>query len=810
MPSAALVVRGDPGVGKTALVTHVLRQVMAERQHVTLLETTAVSTESGLSFGGLLGVLRPVLDDLDALPARQAAALRSAFALGPATDPDRFAVATATLGLLAVAAQRRPLIVFVDDWHWLDPSSAQALAFVARRLGDDAVAFVATVRRGERAGELLDGVMVLDLSGLDLAGAAEMAAESGDEIEPAVLAELVERTSGNPLGLQESIAQLGPLARRGLHPLPAHLSVSEGVAASLLQRVRDLPESVSLALAVAAFESQGSRSVIEAAVGDGPSEALHAGEEAGLIEVDPISVRFSHPLVRDALVSSTTPPARRRIHRALAVALEAQGQGDLATVHFGESTHGADDEIADRLGSLSVQEASRGDHAAASTLAWRAGTLRSDRHQRARDWLRSGSEAATAGLAYAARLEDALNETDDPALLAQIHVTRARLATLGGDPDFAVELLRSHGDTVIAADPFLGAVLTALAGSCTWMRADGTATRVLADQAVALVGGSVTAEMTPIANFLIRAGAATGHDDPDLAVATARLIKASGRTEFAGPALFCLLVADQIAEADAFYRWAIAAARDAGSITDVAWLHGPATLLLCRQGHLDAAYAAGCEVVDLAPFVVGPFPLGQAHSALAHVCAVRGDRTRCEEHLAETSRLAEGAGIQIAWLAARHAGAQALLGDRLTDAALNELELLAAELEHRGICGVTIFPTLPELTETLARTGRTAEARVKRDTWRGRVGVDPSTIRAATLARLDAVCAESIDEAEVYFATAEGLFAAVPYPFELARTHLYRGERLRRARRRRRRGQGAVRGPSRLRVDWRPGLAGPS
>ncbi len=217
--SAALVIRGEPGVGKTALVAHVLRQVMAERPDVTLLTTTAAPTESCLGFGGLLGVLRPVLDGLDALPARQAAALRSAFALGPATEPDRFAVATATLGLLAVAAQRGPLIVFIDDWHWLDPGSAQALAFAARRLGDDAVAFVATVRSGETDAVPLDGLPVLDLAGLDLAGAAEMADGTGDEIEPGVLAELVARTSGNPLALQESIAQLGPLVRRG--PAPA-------------------------------------------------------------------------------------------------------------------------------------------------------------------------------------------------------------------------------------------------------------------------------------------------------------------------------------------------------------------------------------------------------------------------------------------------------------------------------------------------------------------------------------------------------------------------------------------------------------
>ncbi len=192
-----------------------------------------------------------------------------------------------------------------------------------------------------------------------------------------------------------------------------------------------------------------------------------------MIEVDPVSVRFSHPLVRDALVSSTTPELRRRIHRSLAVALEATGHRDQATVHFGESAEGPDDEIADRLEALSVQAAHRGDHGVASTLAWRAGALRTDRDRRARDWLRSGTEAATAGITYGARLEAALEETDDPSLIAEIHVTRARLATLAGDPDFAAELLGSHGETIIAASPFLGAVLTALAGSCAWMRADG-------------------------------------------------------------------------------------------------------------------------------------------------------------------------------------------------------------------------------------------------------------------------------------------------------------------------------------------------
>ena len=130
-----------------------------------------------------------------------------------------------------------------------------------------------------------------------------------------------------------------------------------------------------------------------------------------------------------------------------------------------------------------------------------------------------------------------------------------------------------------------------------------------------------------------------------------------------------------------------------------------------------------------------------------HASAVTGPDARSTSP--RLSVLPTTADIQFAWLAARHAGALALLGDRLTDAALKELELLAEELERRDICGVTIFPTMPELIETLARPGRTGEAREMRDTWRGRVGVDPSTIRAATLARLDAHCAESIDESDV-------------------------------------------------------------
>ena len=447
---------------------------------------------------------------------------------------------------------------------------------------------------------------------------------------------------------------------------------------------------------------------------------------------------------------------------------------------------GPDDEIADRLEALSVDAAHRGDHGAASTLAWRAGALRTDR-DRARPRLAPlGKRGRHRRHHVRGEARGRAGGDRRPVAHRRDPSHAARLATLDGDPHFAAELLASHGETIIAASPFLGAVLTALAGSCAWMRADGSATRVLADQAVALVGGQVTAEMAPIANFLIRAGAATGYDDPALAVSTARMIRESGQTEFAGSALFCLMVADQIAEADAFYRWAIVAARDAGSITDVAWLHGPATLLLCRQGHLDAAYAAGSEAIDLAPFVLGPFPSG-AGAQRARV-RLRGTRRPCpmrrarrrdrptRHHGRHPDRLAGRSPRRCPGAARRPPdrrraqGARAARCGSRTSRHLRRHHLSDHARADRdpGADGTDRRGTRDAGHVASSASGSTCR-RSRRRLWPGsmRSAPSPSTSPTAT-SRPPKSCSRQ-----------------VPYPFELARTHLYRGERLRRARRRR-------------------------
>ena len=273
------MIRGEPGVGKTALVAHVLRQVMAGGPDVTLLATTAVSTESSLSFGGLLGgaATGAGRSRRAPQPPGRGAPERVRSRPGDRSRPVRGGDSDAG------SAGRRGATRSADRVR-------RRLALARSRLGPGpglrgAVAWATTRWRSSR--RFADGeAAAVPLDGLTRArpvrpGPRRRRRDGRRHRRQTsslrVLAELVARTSGNPLALRESIAQLGPLVRRGLHPLPEHLPVSEGVAAALLQRVRALPESVSFALTVAAFESQGSRSVIDAAVGGDPSAAWRAG-----------------------------------------------------------------------------------------------------------------------------------------------------------------------------------------------------------------------------------------------------------------------------------------------------------------------------------------------------------------------------------------------------------------------------------------------------------------------------------------------------------------------------------------------------
>jgi hypothetical protein len=205
--SRVLVLRGEPGIGKTAL----LRHATAQAQGFIVVQARGVESEAELAFAGLADLTRPLLGHLPGLPKVQAAALKAALALGPPVSGDRFTIAVATLTLLATGAERRPLLVVVDDAHWLDGPSAEVIGFVARRLQAEGIVLLLALRDGEASAVDVTGLAELKLQGLDPVDAqALLRQQQTAPIASGVAAQLARATAGNPLALLELPTLLSP------------------------------------------------------------------------------------------------------------------------------------------------------------------------------------------------------------------------------------------------------------------------------------------------------------------------------------------------------------------------------------------------------------------------------------------------------------------------------------------------------------------------------------------------------------------------------------------------------------------------
>src|SRR4051794_38441172 len=317
--SAALVIRGEPGVGKTALLQYGDRQAAGFR----VARTAGVETEMELPFAGLHQLCAPMLEHLDALPEPQRAAMCVAFGLASGARPERFLVALATLSLLAEVASERPLLCVVEDAQWLDGASAQVLGFVARRLLAEAVAIVFALREpaDERA---LRGLPELVLGGLDAHDARSLLATViPGRLDERVRDRIVAETRGNPLALLELPRGLSAAQLAGGFALPQLLPLSGRIEESFVRRLESLPPRTRRLLVIAASEPLGDPGLLwRAAARLGiATTALEPAARAGLLDVG-AQVRFRHPLVRSAVYRSASGLGRRRAHGALADATD--------------------------------------------------------------------------------------------------------------------------------------------------------------------------------------------------------------------------------------------------------------------------------------------------------------------------------------------------------------------------------------------------------------------------------------------------------------------------------------------------------
>jgi len=365
--SRALVIRGEAGVGKTALLDYAVAQASGCR----VAHSIGVQSEMQIAFAGLHLFLAPMLDHLEHLPDPQRDALETVFGVSPGPPPDRFLVALAVLGLLSEVAEEQPLICVVDDEQWLDSASAQALAFVARRLDKESVGLIFAARTpSEDLARLPD----LVLEGLHEADACALldSAVSG-LLDVGIRDRIVSETRGNPLALLELPRGVTPAELAGGYGLLDAVPLSRSIEESFRRRLEGLPVETRRLMALAASDPVGEPALVWRA-----AERLALGRgaaipalDAGLLEIGPL-VRFRHPLVRSAAYRSASPQHIQQMHAALAEATDPQSDPDRRAWHRAQATTKPDEEVAEELERSAGRAQTRGGLAAAAAFLERA------------------------------------------------------------------------------------------------------------------------------------------------------------------------------------------------------------------------------------------------------------------------------------------------------------------------------------------------------------------------------------------------------------------------------------------------------
>jgi DNA-binding CsgD family transcriptional regulator len=448
--SGVLVLRGDAGVGKTALLDFAIESA----SDIHVVRASGVESEMELAFAALHQLCAPLFDGLDGLPAPQRHALEITFGLSAGPAPDRFFVGLAVLGLLSEAASERPLLCVIDDAQWLDRASAQALTFVARRLLADSVVTLFAVR--EPIPELAD-LPDLAIDGLLDSDARQLLSSVvPGRLDQRVADQLVAEARGNPLALLELPRGLAPADLAGGFGLPEALPLEGSIESRFLQRLEALPADTRRLLLVAATDPTGDPALVwRAAVRLGLTDAAReplAGTD--LIEIG-ARVRFRHPLVRSAVYRAAAPDERRRVRAALAEATDPRVDPDRRAWHLAEATGSADESVAGELERAAGRAQSRGGLAAAAAFLERAAALTPDPVRRAHRALAAAQTKYEAGALGDALALLATADTGgvDGLQRARVDLLRAQIAFAaqrGGD---APRLLLEAARGLEAVDP---------------------------------------------------------------------------------------------------------------------------------------------------------------------------------------------------------------------------------------------------------------------------------------------------------------------------------------------------------------------
>jgi predicted ATPase len=455
--SASLAVRGEAGVGKSAL----LRYAVDRAEGMIVLSTTGIEAEAELPFSGLSDLLHPVLEYRHQLPEPQSAALAAALAIGPRTSPDPFAISSATLNLLLLLSERNPLLVVIDDLQWLDSGSRDAVMFAARRFHADAVALLFALR--DTADAIPASVPTLELRGLDQQAAQQLIAQAGQRVTPSVADRIHAATGGNPMAILETVRQLTPQQLNGTAAIEEPLKSSRQLQQAFAERVARLPAATQTPLLVVAASQSGAIDELRRACAQlgGSLAELNSVEDRGLITNDGLRLQFSHPLIRSAVYHGAPAAQRRAAHTALAQSIN-QPAGLLEKAwHLAAAAQGPDESVAAVLEEAGFEARRRSGYAAAMRAFERAAGLSLDDEAKARRLYEAGSDAYVAGHAPHGidLLDEALKLARSISLRADILHSRARIEMWTRSPAAARRLLIEAADAIESSDPEKAALM---------------------------------------------------------------------------------------------------------------------------------------------------------------------------------------------------------------------------------------------------------------------------------------------------------------------------------------------------------------
>ncbi len=781
--SGVLVLRGEPGVGKTALLDYA--QAAAAAADLQVIRIDGVETEMELSFAALYQFLRPCLGSLDVLPSPQRTALRLAFGMQEGRTPDRFLVSLASLGLLAEHSSRKPLLCLVDDAHCLDRESADALAFVARRLYADSIAIIFAVREPASRSGMLDGLPELPVAGLAEADARTLlASAAGSALDRLVAERIVAETGGNPLALIEIGQELASGLLASDSPLPEPVPLGHQLEQRYLREVQGLPADTQALLLAAAADPTGDPSLLWQAGEElgFTIEAAAAAEARQLITIRDL-VRFRHPLIRSAVYYGASFAQRQRVHARLA-AVTSPAEPDQRAWHQAQAATGPDEATADDLERAGERARRRGGSTTAAAFFHRAATLSLSQAARARRMLSAAEASCNAGALSRAQgeLDAAAAYRDDQRHLGLVQRVQGRIHHALREPAKATSALLAAAtslgpvDIRLARDILVEAIVEAQINGR--LAPEGAARADVAHVAQALPLRPGTAATT--GDLLLDADTTLQLDGLDAAAPLLRHAIDAVRHEAADPpemfqwlAAACAdatILADELRLHELTRRME-AAAREQGAMVLLSLALSYAGVSGLLEGDLPEAERCFTEMTAIAEARGQPWSLGsllmsawrgQPEQAYALLDTVAGEADR------------QGQGYQLVF--ADYARCILELGHGRYDAAYASF---ASGVDDTS----QVKFVLPDLVEAAQRSGHpdAAHGMVRRLARLADANPGPATL--GFLSRAQALVAGDGTDAEDHYQEAINQHGRARGTAHLARSHLVYGEWLRRVKR---------------------------